>query len=57
MRFSSPESSALCKITVNDIITMTCESKDKFDASQILIERTVIKDQDGNDIFLSLIHI
>jgi hypothetical protein len=38
--------------TVNDIITMTCENKDKFDESQILIEKSVIKDQEGNDIFI-----
>jgi len=52
MRLSIPESSALCSINVNDIITMTCENKDKFDESQILIEKSVIKDQKGNDIFI-----
>jgi hypothetical protein len=52
MRLSIPESSSLCKVNVKNIITMTCENKDKFDESQILIEKSVIKDQEGNDIFI-----
>ena len=52
MRLSIPESSSLCQININYIITMTCENKDKFDESQILIEKSVIKDQEGNDIFI-----
>ena len=52
MRLSIPESSSLCQININVIITMTCENKDKFDESQILIEKSVIKDQKGNDIFI-----
>ena len=52
IRFDSPESSGLCQININDIITMTCENKEKFAVSQILIERNVVQDQEGNDIFI-----
>ena len=31
---------------------MTCENKEKFDVSQILIERQVVKDQNGNGLFI-----
>ena len=52
IRFSMPESSGLCEININDNIKMTCENKEKFDVSQILIERQVIKDQNGNGLFI-----
>ena len=52
IRFSFPESSALCQIDIDKNITMTCENKEKFEISQILIERNIIKDQEGNDLFI-----
>ena len=52
IRFSMPESSGLCEININDNIKMTCENKEKFDVSQILIERQVVKDQNGNGLFI-----
>ena len=52
IRFSMPESSGLCEININDNIKMTCENKEKFDVSQILIERQVIQDQNGNGLFI-----
>jgi len=52
IRFSMPESSGLCEIIINDNVSMTCENKEKFDTSQILVERNVVQDQEGNDIFI-----
>ena len=52
IRFSMPESSGLCEININDNIKMTCKNKEKFDVSQILIERQVIQDQNGNGLFI-----
>ena len=49
---SSTDSSALCKIKVNDKkVTMDCQNKEKFSISPIIFESTVIK-KDGKDIFL-----
>ena len=49
---SSTDSSALCKIKVNDKkVTMDCQSKEKFSISPIIFESTIIK-KDGKDIFL-----
>ena len=52
IKFSMPESSGLCLINIDKDIKMVCENKEKFEVSQILIERNVIKDEDGNDIFI-----
>ena len=49
---SSTDSSALCKIKVNDKkVTMDCQNKEKFSISPIIFESTIIK-KDGKDIFL-----
>ena len=52
IRFSIPESSGLCNIEIDDKIIMTCANKEKFDVSQILIERNIAQDKEGNDIFI-----
>ena len=52
IRFSIPESSGLCHIEIDDKIIMTCANKEKFDVSQILIERNIAQDKEGNDIFI-----
>ena len=51
---SSPESTGLCEVEINKSdksITMTCENRDKFDMSQIIIDRSLIQDSEGNYIF------
>ena len=53
--FSTPESTGLCEIEINKdskVINMTCENTDKFDISQIIIDRSLIKDSEGNYIFI-----
>ena len=53
IRFSMPESSGLCKINISkNIMIMTCENREKFAVSQILIERNVVQDKEGNDLFI-----
>ena len=32
-------------------VTMICQNSDKFDISQIMIEKSIIKDSEGNSIF------
>ena len=47
------ESSGLCKINISEnIMIMTCENREKFSVSQILIERNVVQDREGNDLFI-----
>ena len=52
--FSSPESSGLCEFEINDNkeITIICQNKEKFDISQIIIDRSLIQDSEGNYIFI-----
>ena len=53
IRFSSPESSGLCYIEIeNEEVTMTCQNKEKFTISQILIDRHIVQDSEGNEIFI-----
>jgi len=53
IRFSSPESSGLCYIQIDNVnITMTCQNKEKFTISQILIDRQIVQDSEGNEIFI-----
>ena len=53
IRFSSPESIGLCYIEIeNEEITMTCQNKEKFSISKILIDRQAIQDSEGNEIFI-----
>ena len=52
---SSPESTGLCEVEIDKSdksIIMTCENADKFDMSQIIIDRSLIQDSDGNYIFV-----
>jgi len=52
---SSPESIGLCKIEIDKSdksIIMTCENKDKFGISQIILDRSLIQDSEGNYIFI-----
>ena len=53
--FSLPESTGLCEIEINKnskVINMTCENSEKFDISQIIIDRSLIQDSEGNYIFI-----
>jgi hypothetical protein len=51
---SSTESIGLCEVEINKNdknVTMICQNSDKFDLSQIRIEKSIIKDSEGNGIF------
>ena len=51
---SSTNSIGLCKVNINKDdknITIICQNKDKFDISQIRIEKSLIQDSEGNNIF------
>ena len=51
--FSSPVSSGLCEIEIYNInISIICQNKEKFDISQIIIDRSLIQDSEGNYIFI-----
>jgi hypothetical protein len=50
--FSSPDSSALCDVQTEPKFEMKCHNKDKFSISQIIIEKQVIEDSEGNAIFM-----
>lgn len=46
--FSNPDSSGLCKIEVSGkTLTMNCENKESFSATEIIIPSQVINDNDG----------
>ena len=52
--FSLPESTGLCNIEINKSdkkIKMTCENREKFSISQIMLDRSLIQDSKGNYIF------
>ena len=52
LRLSAPEASALCKMNINGVnVEMTCDNKDKFYQSKILIERQIIQDNEGKQLF------
>ena len=52
LRLSAPEASALCKMNIKGLdVEMTCDNKDKFYKSKILIERQIIQDNDGKQLF------
>ena len=54
IQFSLPESTGLCNIEINKFdkkIKMTCENREKFSISQIMIDRSLIQDSKGNYIF------
>ena len=51
---SSTESIGLCEVNINKDdknITIICQNKDKFDLTQIRIEKCIIQDSEGNNIF------
>ena len=51
---SSTNSIGLCEVNINKDdknITIICQNKDKFDISQIRIEKSLIQDSEGNNIF------
>ena len=51
---SSTESIGLCEVKINKNnknITIICQNSDKFDISQIRIEKSIIQDSLGNSIF------
>ena len=51
---SSTESIGLCEANINKDdknITIICQNKDKFDLTQIRIEKCIIQDSEGNNIF------
>jgi len=51
--FSSPDSSGLCDIEVNDKnVNMECHNKENFDSSPIIFEQTTIQDSNGKEIFI-----
>ena len=51
--FGSPDSSGLCDIKVSGkSVTMECNNKEKFGKSSILFEQTVIKNSNGEEIFI-----
>ena len=51
--FGSPDSSGLCDIKVSEkTVTMECNNKEKFGKSSILFEQTVIKNSNGEEIFI-----
>ena len=55
IQFSLPESTGLCEIEINKInkkITMTCENREKFTISQIILDRNLIHDSKGNYLFI-----
>jgi hypothetical protein len=50
--FGFPDASGLCDVKVKDKdVTMNCKSKDKFEASSIIFESTVIQDSENKEIF------
>ena len=50
--FGYPDASGLCDVKVNDKdVTMNCKSKDKFEASSIMFESTVLQDSENKEIF------
>ena len=54
IQFSLPESTGLCNVEINKSdkkIKMTCENREKFSISQIMIDRSLIQDSKGNYIF------
>jgi hypothetical protein len=52
--FSSPDSSGLCSIknVIGDNVTIECHNKEEFTTSHILFEPSIIKDSDGNPLFI-----
>ena len=52
LRFAAPESTGLCEIKIqNKNMEMICQNAEKFHNSSILIERQVIQDSEGKEIF------
>lgn len=52
LRLSVPEESALCKMTINnDDVELICDNKNKFYESKILIERQIIQESNGTQLF------
>lgn len=52
LRFAAPESTGLCEIKIqNKNLEMICQNAEKFHNSSILIERQVIQDSEGKEIF------
>ena len=52
--FSYPESIGLCEIDINKSnkkINMTCQNREKFEISQIIIDRSLIQNSKGENIF------
>ena len=51
--FSNPDSTGLCDINVDgENVEMVCHNKEKFSASSILFGQTIIKDSDGEELFI-----
>jgi len=52
MSIAVPESTSLCKVFINERdINMFCQNRDKFYIREILIERQIIQDAEGKEIF------
>ena len=52
MSIAVPESTSLCKVFINRRdINMFCQNRDKFYRREMLIERQVIQDAEGKEIF------
>ena len=53
IRFAAPESSGICLMNVANInIDMTCQNTEKFYESKIYLERQLVQDEDGKELFL-----
>lgn len=49
---SIPESISICEVSIKDInLVMVCQNEDKFYNSTIIIERQIIQDSEGNELF------
>ena len=52
IKFSLPETSGICEINIQDKnLNMTCQNTENFYITQVFIERQVVQDSEGNEIF------
>ena len=52
IQFSYPDSSSICEIAfISNNVIMDCKNKEKFPISTIMLDRTYIKDKEGNILF------
>ena len=52
IRFSFPDSNGLCYITDKNSIEIKCLNQEEFGESEILIEKRIVQDLEGNDLFI-----